>query len=185
MMEQLDPRSRSDIYGPRINRAPSQWRVLSVPYATVMLGSLAPFLLIADVMPVAPPLGFLLLVCWRMVRPGLLPLWVGAPLGAFDDLVSGQPFGSAILLWSLALILIELGEARFPWRGFWHDWFTAGVIASLYCIAALTISGAPVTPEMVIVALPQVLLSILLYPILTRMVANLDRFRLARARRIA
>ena len=67
-----------------------------------------------------------MLLGWRMVRPGLLPLWAGAPLGAFDDLVSGQPFGSAILLWSLAMIAIELIETRFPWRGFWQDWFTAG-----------------------------------------------------------
>jgi len=37
---------------------------------------------------------------------------------------------------------------------------------------------------MLIVALPQLLLSLLLYPILARMIANLDRFRLARARRI-
>jgi rod shape-determining protein MreD len=119
-----------------------------------------------------------------MVRPGLLPLWVGAPLGAFDDLFSGQPFGSAMLLWSLALIGIELIEARFPWRGFWQDWFTAGLAAVLVWLAGLMLSGAPVTPEMLVVALPQALLAVLLYPILARMVASLDRFRLARARRI-
>ena len=118
-MERLDPRARSDIYGKRINRAPYAWRVRSVPYVTIMLGSLLPVLLIADLMPLFPSLGFLMLLGWRMVRPGLLPLWAGAPLGAFDDLVSGQPFGSAILLWSLAMIVIELIETRFPWRGFW------------------------------------------------------------------
>jgi rod shape-determining protein MreD len=32
--------------------------------------------------------------------------------------------------------------------------------------------------------MPQALLSVLLYPILARMVASLDSFRLARARRI-
>ena len=141
-------------------------------------------LLIADLMPLAPSFAFLLLLGWRMVRPGLLPLWAGAPLGAFDDLVSGQPFGSAILLWSLAMIAIELIETRFPWRGFWQDWFTAGVIAVSYWFAALLVSGASVTPELLIVALPQALLSVMLYPIIARMVAGLDRFRLARARKI-
>jgi rod shape-determining protein MreD len=119
-----------------------------------------------------------------MVRPGLLPLWAGAPLGAFDDLFSGQPFGSAVLLWSLALIAIELIETRFPWRGFWQDWFTAGLAALLVWLAAIMLSGATVTPDLLVVALPQALLTVLLYPILARMVASLDQFRLARARRI-
>jgi rod shape-determining protein MreD len=183
-MERLDPRARSDIYGRRINRAPDPWRVRGVPYGSIMLASLLPVLLIADLMPLAPSFGFLLLLGWRMVRPGLLPLWAGAPLGAFDDLVSGQPFGSAILLWSLTMIALELVETRFPWRGFWQDWFTAGVMAVAYWLAALLVSGATVTPEMLMVALPQAVLSVLLYPIIARMVAGLDRFRLARARTI-
>lgn len=184
MMERLDPRARSDIYGRRINRAPSPLRARSVPYISVMLASLLPVVLIADLMPLAPPLGFLMLLGWRMVRPGLLPLWVGAPLGAFDDLVSGQPFGSAILLWSLAMIAIELIEARFPWRGFWQDWFTAGLLGFAYWLISLLTSGAQLTGPLVMVAWPQALLSVLLYPIIARMVASLDRFRLARARRI-
>jgi rod shape-determining protein MreD len=183
-MERLDPRARSDIYGRRINRAPSPLRARSVPYLTIMAGSVLPVLLIADLMPLAPSFGFLMLLGWRMVRPGLLPLWAGAPLGAFDDLVSGQPFGSAVLLWSLAMIVIELVETRFPWRGFWQDWFTASLVAVAYWLAALLLSGASVTPEMLTVAMPQALLSVLLYPIIARMVAGLDRFRLKRARRI-
>ena len=92
-MERLNPRARSDHYGSRINRTQSPLRAGSVPYLSIMLGSLVPLLLIADVMPLLPPLGFLMLIAWRLMRPGLLPLWAGAPLGAFDDLVSGQPFG--------------------------------------------------------------------------------------------
>lgn len=183
-MERLDPRARSDIYGRRINRAASPWRAVSVPYVSIMLGSVLPVLLIADTMPMLPSFGFLLLLAWRMVRPGLLPLWVGAPLGAFDDLVSGQPFGSAILLWSLAMIAIEVIETRFPWRGFWQDWFTASVIAVIYWLASLLVSGASVTPEMLGVAAPQALLAVLLYPIFARMVAGLDRFRLSRSRKL-
>lgn len=183
-MERINPYARSDRYGSRINRAQSPLRARSVPWLSIMLASLLPVLLIADVMPLLPPLGLLMLLAWRMVRPGLLPLWAGAPLGAFDDLVSGQPFGCAVLLWSLALIGIELIETRFPWRGFWQDWFTAGLAAVLVWFAGLMLSGARVTPELVLVALPQALLAVLLYPILARMVASLDRFRLVRARRI-
>lgn len=183
-MERFDPRARSDMYGRRINRAPSPWRVRAVPYASIMLASLLPVLLIADLMPLLPSCGFLALLGWRLVRPGLLPLWAGAPLGAFDDLVSGQPFGSAILLWSLAMIAIEIIETRFPWRDFWHDWFTASVLAISYWLAALLVSGASVTVEMLAAAAPQALLAVLLYPIIARLVAGLDRFRLSRARTI-
>lgn len=185
MMQRLVNRVRTDTYGRPINRAPSPWRARSLPYIAIMLASALPMVLIADIMPLAPPLGFLMLLGWRMVRPGLLPLWAGAPLGALDDLVSGQPFGSAIMLWSLAMIAIELIEARFPWRGFWLDWFTAGLMVVVYWLAALLVSGVQPSPEMLMVALPQVLLAILLYPMMARMVSSLDRFRLVRARRIS
>lgn len=183
-MDRIKSRPQSELRGQSINRAPSPWRVRSVPYFSIILASLIPVILIADVMPIVPPLGFLMLLGWRMVRPGLLPLWVGAPLGAVDDLVSGQPFGSAILLWSLAMMAIEVIETRFPWRGFWQDWFTASLIAAVYWCAALLVSGAKVSMELLSVSAPQALLSILLYPIIARLVARLDQFRLARARRI-
>lgn len=183
-MERFDHRARSDIYGPRINRAPDPWRVRLVPYATIMLGSMLPVLLIADTMPLLPSFGLLVLLAWRMVRPGVLPLWAGAPLGAFDDLYSGQPFGSAILLWSLAMLGLEMIETRFPWRGFWQDWFTASVISLCYWLLSLVASGATLTSELMIVAAPQALFAVLLYPFIARMVAGFDRFRLSRSRKL-
>ncbi len=183
-MERLNPASRADRYGNRINRVQSPWRASSVPYISILFASLLPFIFLADVMPIIPPLGFMIFLGWRMIRPGLLPLWAGVPLGAFDDLFSGQPFGSAILLWSLTMIALEAIETRFPWRGFWQDWFTAGLAIVLYLIAAMLASGAPFTLPLLTALFPQLLLSVLLYPILARMVAKLDRFRLSRSRRI-
>lgn len=171
-------------YGSGINRVHSPWRAMTVPYASILLASLLPILLLADVMPLLPPLGFVMLVCWRIMRPGLLPLWVGAPLGAFDDLFSGQPFGSGVLLWSVTMIALELMETRFPWRGFWQDWFTASLAIVLYIFAAMVVSGANLTPFLFLAMAPQVLLAVLLYPLFARFVAWLDRYRLARARRI-
>ncbi|MEO1221613.1 MAG: rod shape-determining protein MreD, partial [Pseudomonadota bacterium] len=111
-------------------------------------------------------------------------MWAGVPLGAFDDLVSGQPFGSAIFLWSLTMIALELIESRFPWRGFWQDWFTASFGIALYITAAMIVSGASLSLIVVSIVLPQMLLSILLYPLIARVIARADRFRLSRARRI-
>lgn len=184
-MEQINPRARSDRYGSRINRTQSPWRALFVPYASIALASFLPTLLMADLMPLAPPLGFMLLLGWRIMRPGLLPVWVGVPLGVFDDLVSGQPFGSAVLMWSLAMIGIELLEARFPWRGFWQDWFTAGLMIVLYLVASAAVSGATLAAPLMLAMAPQALLAVLLYPFMARMVAGLDRFRLTRTRRLA
>lgn len=183
-MEQLNPRARRDRYGSRINRTHSPVLASTVPWASIMLASLVQILPVASGAPLVPPLGLMVLLCWRLVRPGLLPVWAGFPLGMFDDLLSGQPFGSAILLWSLALIAIELIEARLPWREFRLDWLLAIMILAAYLLAAAIVSGAPIKPPMLAVLVPQFLLSVLIYPILARMVAVLDRLRLTRFRTI-
>lgn len=185
MIDRLGPPVQRRAYGSGgINRVQSPWRANSVHYITILLGSLLPVLLIADVMPLVPPLGFLIFLGWRLMRPGLMPLWAGVPLGAFDDLFSGQPFGSAILLWSLTMIALEILETRIPWRGFWQDWFTAGLVIVIYILAAMTVSGATLNSHLLIAMLPQIFLSVLIYPLAARLIAWLDRFRLSRARRI-
>lgn len=178
------PRRRASSYGTGINRVQSPLRAQTVPYISILLGSLMPIFLMADVMPLVPPFGFMMLLGWRIMRPGFLPLWVGVPLGAFDDLFSGQPFGSGILLFSIAMITLELIETRFPWRGFWQDWFTAGFALVLYILSAMVVSGATLTPHLFFAAIPQILLAVLLYPVFSRLIAWLDRYRLARARRL-
>lgn len=179
-MDRINPRARADQYGKRLNREESALLAYTLPYISIMVGSLIPALPLAIAMPILPPLGFLLLLGWRNMRPGLLPLWVGVPLGAFDDLFSGQPFGSAILLWSLTLIGLEVIEARFPWRGFWQDWFSGGIATLIYILLSIPASGAQLNVHLLIAMLPQILLSVLLYPIIARMVAALDTLRLTR-----
>ena len=162
----------------RINRAPSPFIARSVPWLSIMLASLLPAWLLIASAPVMPPIAFLMLLAWRQLRPGLLPVWAGLPLGLFDDLCSGQPFGSAVLLWSAALIVLELIEARFPWRSLLLEWLVAAVLAAAYivlCLAAANVAGAA-SPLQVIV--PQTIVSILAYPLIGRMVAALDRIRL-------
>jgi len=126
----------------------------------------------------------MLLLAWRLLRPGLLPLWAGLPLGFFDDLYSGQPLGSAILLFSLTLIAVELIEVRFPWRNFWLDWLTAGAILVPYLIVAALLSGAEPTLVQLRVIVPQLVISVVLYPVVARLVSHLDRLRLRRVRRL-
>lgn len=161
---------------PRINREPSKILAITAPWLLVMLGSLSPTWPIIASGPVVPPLGFLLLVIWQQLRPGLFPVWAGLPLGMFDDLFSGQPFGSAVMLWSAAMILLDLFEARFPWRSVVFNWLVASCLTVVYLICAAWLAGANHTALAVI--WPQVLLSILICPVLALLVSMTDRFRL-------
>lgn len=67
--------------------------------ASILAGSLVTLLPVVATVPFLPPFGLLMFLGWRLLRPGALPVWAAAPLGLFDDLVSGQPLGSAVLLW--------------------------------------------------------------------------------------
>ncbi|WP_169829106.1 rod shape-determining protein MreD [Tsuneonella mangrovi] len=182
MIDPISARARRDHYGSKINRTHSPLLAYSIPWATIMLGSLVPQFPIASAIPLVPPLGFMMLLAWRLVRPGLLPVWCGVFLGAFNDLFSGQPFGSAILLWSVAMIGIEALEARFPWRAFVQDWLVATVFIAGYLIVSALVSGSRIDGVTFAVIAPQLLLSIPMFPIIARMVAILDRLRLTRVR---
>ena len=183
-METLHPGARRDPFGSKINRTHLPLLAYGLPWLTILLGSLTPWLPIISPAPVLPPLGFAMLLAWRLLRPGLLPLWAGLPLGLFDDFYSGQPVGSGVLLFSLTLIAIELIEIRFPWRNFWIDWLTASAMLIIYLAVAAVLSGAELTLVQLRVILPQLVLSIVLFPVVARLVAHLDRLRLMRVRRL-
>ncbi len=180
MIDQISTRARSDRYGSKINRTHSPVRAYVVPWATIMVAAVLPQLAIASAVPLVPPLGYLMLLSWRLVRPGLLPVWAGFPLGMFDDMFSGQPFGSAIMLWSATMIALEIIETRFPWRGFFQDWAVSGLIACLYLAAGALLSGGQISSTMLLVLIPQAILTLAIIPVVSRFVAGLDRFRLAR-----
>jgi rod shape-determining protein MreD len=172
------PTSITDRFRRRINRRPSAILARGIPWLSVMLASVLPALCFVASAPVLPPFGFMALLAWRQLRPGLLPVWAGLPLGFFDDLYSGQPLGSAILLWSGTMILLEAIEARFPWRAFLLEWLVAAVLIMVYalaCLAAANLAGAHAP---IAVLAPQVILGVLLYPVIGRIVAALDRLRL-------
>lgn len=162
----------------RINRRPSPILARSLPWLTIMLASIAPGWLLIASAPVLPPLGFLVFLGWRQLRPGLLPIWAGLPLGLFDDLFSGEPFGTAVLLWSIAAIVLEVIETRLPWRNFLTEWLVAIGLIVAYIVLSLGIANIAGAAAPVRVILPQVVMSVLSYPLVGRFVAVIDRFRL-------
>ena len=125
--------------GPRLGEPASLWRMRLVPIITVMLASALPLMLpLVASSPVLPPLGLLFFLSWQLLRTEMWPVWVGLPLGLWDDLFSGAPIGTAIALWTAASIAIAYLSQRIYWRGFFHDWaIAAASVAIIQSLAAL------------------------------------------------
>jgi len=168
----------------QINRSHSPVLARSVPALTVMIGSMLQTLPMIGSAPLVPPFGFLVMLAWRQLHPGLLPVWAGLPLGLVDDLFSGQPMGSAMLLWSIAMIAFDLIEQRFPWRSYHLDWAVAGAAIILYLLTCGFIAHASRGLDFIVTLGPQLMLSVLIFPLVERLIALCDRMRLARFRTI-
>jgi rod shape-determining protein MreD len=165
----------------RLARHRSPFRIRGTPILSVMLASLIPSMLpMVSVSPAVPPLGLLMLLAWRLLRPEMWPLWIGLPLGFFDDLATGHPVGTAMALWTLALIAIESASLRLLWRDYVQDWLIAA--AALICVITMSwlfmhiIAGSAGGPLSAL--FPQIAASILIFPVVARLCASLDRWRL-------
>lgn len=159
---------------------PSLFEQQLVPVASVMLGSLLAVVPLIATAPVLPPFGLLMLLGWRVSRTALWPAWAALPLGLFDDLLSGQPIGSAMALWTVALLLLDYCDIRILWRGYWQDWGLSALIAAGVLLAqwALVQFSGGATPAILI--LPQIAIAAMLFPVIARFCATLDRWRIGR-----
>lgn len=160
----------------RFPRSAPRWQRIGVPIVSVLLGSLVTIAPIIATGPVLPPFGLMILLAWRLLRPELFPVWAAAPFGLFDDLVSGQPMGSAVLLWTVAFFAIELFDTRLVWRDFLQDWLIAtGGLA--FCLIGGRLIASPIAAHVDTMLLVQILVSVMLFPLVARLVAWLDRKR--------
>lgn len=168
MKDHLDYRPFASPLPPRRARA--------LPWLSVMAASALTVLPAIATLPLFPPLGLLMLLTWRLLARFALRRWAAAPLGLFDDLLSGQPLGSAVLLWSLCFLVIDVIEQRIGDRDFRLDWLiAAGLIAGTLVAGRLlaTPLAAPLAPLLGL----QIAISVLLFPFFARFVAWLDRRR--------
>lgn len=147
-----------------------------LPWTTVMAGSLLTIMPVGATLGLLPPFGLLVLLSWRLLAPFAIRLWAPAALGLFDDIVSGQPIGSAMLLWTLAYFLVGVMEARSGMRDFWQNWVIAAVAISL-CLAGGRVAAAPLGAHVDAALAVQVVLSILIFPAVAFLIGRIDKRR--------
>jgi rod shape-determining protein MreD len=143
---------------------------------SIMLGSLVTIVPVVATIPILPPFGLLMLLAWRLRRPDALRVWAAIPLGFFDDLLSGQPLGSAMLLWTTCMLVTDVLETRLVWRDFWQDWLiAAGAIG--FSLIGGRLLASPIGADVETAMLFQIAATIMLFPLASRLCAALDRDR--------
>ncbi|VXC33708.1 rod shape-determining protein MreD [Sphingomonas sp. 8AM] len=148
-------------------------RARLLPWATVMVGSLVTILPWSATLPLLPPVGLLILLSWRLLAPLSLRVWAPALLGLFDDLLSGQPLGSAMLLWTLAYFLVDAIDARSGVHDFQQSWSIAALAIALVLLGG-RLAATPLDAHVDSVLLIQIVTSVLLFPAAARLVAWID-----------
>ena len=154
-------------------------RARLTPTISVLVGSLFTIAPVVADAPVLPPFGLLMLIAWRLLRPDYWPIWAAAPFGLFDDLLSGQPAGSGVLLWSLIFIAVEAVDRWLVWRDYWQDWLIAAAAIAFALFGGLMLVLFSGGGGHALLIVPQVIMSILFYPLAARTAAALDRWRLS------
>lgn len=166
-------------YESRLARDRHVLHTRGTPVVTVLVGSILPGLLpIVAQTPLLPPLGFMIFIAWRLLRPDIWPLWIGLPLGLVDDLMSGGPIGGAVVLWTLVLLGLEVENRRPFWRDYWHDWMSAAFAIAFVLFFSWAFVRFAGNGGSVVQIVPQIAYGIGLFPLVVRLCAALDRWRL-------
>jgi rod shape-determining protein MreD len=151
-----------------------------VPAISVMIACLLTALPIVSTSGWYPDFGFLMLIAWRLLRADAWPAWWAAPLGFFNDLMTGHPIGYSVALWTAAMLVLDLIDRRTMWRGYWLEWALAALLlfaneAAEWRIAQIMGASLPFVS-----VVPPLVISALAFPVFAWMAARLDRWRLGR-----
>jgi rod shape-determining protein MreD len=151
-----------------------------VPIGSTILACLLNVLPIVVSTPVVPDFAFMVLLAWRLLRPEMWSATTAIPLGLFNDLIAGHPIGQSVALWTTAFLLMDVIDSRVVWRDYWMDWLFASVFILAYTYGDWIIGRVMGSSAQFGVLWPQIGASILIYPVVARIVLVLDRWRLTR-----
>ncbi len=170
----------SEAYDPRGIGAGRRLRMSLVPSGSVIVASAITTLPIISAAPMMPPFGFMMLIAWRMMRSTIWPVWIGIPLGLFDDIVSGQPVGSACALWTLVMLAMDALDRRVVWRDYWIDWIISAVALLFVLVGGAVLAHAGSAGDIARLTMPQWVWSLLLMPMAMLVAGRLDSWRIQR-----
>ena len=151
-----------------------------VPAISVIVASLLTALPIVSTSGWYPDFGFLVLISWRLLRADAWPAWWAAPLGFFNDLMTGHPLGFSVSLWTASMLVLDLVDRRTMWRGYWLEWALATLLlfgneTAEWRIAQIMGASLPF-----VTIVPPLLIAALAFPVFAWLAARLDRWRLGR-----
>ena len=152
----------------------------AVPFVTTIAACLVDLLPIVSEQPLIPDFAFLVLIAWRLLRPEIWTAQTALILGLLNDLVAGHALGQSMALWTITFLAFDLIDSRVGWRDYWLDWLFASLAIIFYAFGGWYVAGMMGSRVEPIVIVPQILLSLLAYPLVARLVLGLDRWRLSR-----
>lgn len=151
-----------------------------VPAATVLGGTLLSTLPIIAESGWFPDFGFLVLIAWRLLRSDIWPSWWAAPLGFVNDIVTGDPVGLSVTMWTFSMLALDLLDRRTIWRDYWIEWALAALLILLNEVAQWQVAGWMGAPVPFSAIIPPLLISVAAFPIAAWFVMRFDRWRLGR-----
>ena len=151
-----------------------------VPAATVVAASLLSALPIISTSGWFPDFGYLALLAWRLLRADPWPAWLAAPLGFANDLITGNPIGLSVALWTATMLVIDLIDRRTLWRDYWMEWALAAILLFASETAEWRVAAMMGAPLPFTVIVPPLLIAIFSFPVAAWAVGRLDHWRLGR-----
>jgi rod shape-determining protein MreD len=151
-----------------------------VPAISVIVASLLTALPIVSTSGWYPDFGFLVLISWRLLRADAWPAWWAAPLGFFNDLMTGHPLGFSVSLWTASMLVLDLVDRRTMWRGYWLEWALATLLLFGNETAEWRIAQVMGASLPFVTIVPPLLIAALAFPVFAWLAARLDRWRLGR-----
>jgi len=170
----------SRIAGSSTEVAIRDFRNRFVPLISTIFGIALGLLPFVATIPLVPDLGFLALLTWRLLRPEIWTANMALGLGLLNDLVSGNPLGQSMLLWTATFLALDLIDSRLGFRDYWMDWLIAAGAIIFHTVGAWYIALLMGSDILISVIVPQILVGIFAYPVAARIILTLDRWRLAR-----
>lgn len=149
-----------------------------IPAASVAIASVLACLPIVSVSGWFPDFGFLLLIAWRLLRSDVWPSWWAAPLGLFNDLVSGYPIGLSVTIWTASMLALDLLDRRTIWSDYWTEWLLASLLLLLSEAAQWQVAGWAGASVPFSAMIPPLVISIAAFPIAAWVISRVDRWRL-------